>query len=254
MNDPLLFPALKGHLQRDETVIVATVVRGPEALLGAKALIPANGRPQGPLLDTPWRDALLADAARLLAERAESTTRRYEPDGPELFFDVYRPAPKLVMVGAVHIAESLIEYARPLGFKTVLVDPRAAFATAERFPHADELRHEWPDTALPAIGLNTETAVVVITHDPKIDDPALKIALPSLAFYVGALGSRTTQTQRVERLLAAGIPRTQIDRLHAPIGLDLGGRSPAEIGLSIMAEIVAVRNRKSQPQPEVSAV
>lgn len=247
MSDPLLFPRLKAYLQQDKHVILATVVRGPTAWVGAKALIPANGEPIGPLLEAPWRNALLAEAARLMAERADSTTRRYGPDEVEVFFEVHRPAPKLVMVGAVHIAESLIHYARPLGFKTILIDPRTAFATAERFPQVDELRHEWPDEVLPKIDLNNETAVVVITHDPKIDDPALKIVLPSPAFYVGALGSRTTHAQRVERLLAEGIPQTQLDRLHAPIGLDLGGRSPAEIGLSIMAQIVAVRNKRVEP-------
>jgi xanthine dehydrogenase accessory factor len=129
-----------------------------------------------------------------------------------------------------------------LGFRTYLVDPRTAFASPERFPHADELIQRWPDEALPDIGLNRETNVVVVTHDPKLDDPALMVALPSSVGYVGALGSPKTHAQRIERLLANGLTPAQVDRLHAPIGLDLGGRTPAEIALSIMAEIVAVRN------------
>ena len=150
--------------------------------------------------------------------------------------------PEAQVAGAVHIADALIHFARPLGYKTYLVDPRTAFATRERFPHVDEIYYEWADEALPKIGLNSETAVVVITHDPKLDDPALKLALPSPAFYVGALGSPKTHAQRVARLLGEGMPQDQLDRLHAPIGLDLGGRTPAEIALSIIAEVVAVHN------------
>jgi xanthine dehydrogenase accessory factor len=217
-------------------------VRGPETLLGLKALIPADGEPVGPLLEVPWRAKLLRDAYRLMGEHASGTSR-YENDEIELFFDVHRPPSRLIIVGAVHIADALIRFARPLGYRTYLVDPRTAFATEERFPHVDEMRHQWPDEALPEIGLNSETAVVVITHDPKLDDPALKLALPSPAFYVGALGSPKTHARRVERLLTEGLSQEQLDRLHAPIGLDLGGRTPAEIALSIMAEIVAAHNQ-----------
>jgi xanthine dehydrogenase accessory factor len=129
--------------------------------------------------------------------------------------------------------------------RTYLVDPRTAFATPERFPHADQIVNQWPDEALPEIGLTPETSVVVVTHDPKLDDPALKVALPSSAGYVGALGSPKTHARRVERLLAEGLAREHLDRLHAPIGLNIGGRTPSEIALSIMAEIVAVRNDMS---------
>lgn len=242
-----LFPLLKDYLQKDQSVALAVVVQGPADLLGVKALIPAEGEPTGPLLETPLREALLQDAQRLIAERT-SATRRYllsqgGEEQVEVFFDVHRPAPRLIIVGGVHIASDLIYFAKPLGFRTYLVDPRTAFATRERFPHVDELSHQWPDEALPAIGLTSETSIVVVTHDPKLDDPALMIALPSLANYVGALGSLKTHAQRVKRLLANGLTQAQVDRLHAPIGLDLGGRTPAEIALSIVAEIVAVRNK-----------
>lgn len=237
----LLFPLLRDYIEQDKNVTLATIVRGPQHLVGTKALIPAEGEAVGPLLTMPWRDDLVGDALSLMANRATSTTKSY--DEVEVFFDIHSPAFKLVIVGAVHIADSLIQYAKPLGYRTYLVDPRTAFATRERFPHVDTMVHRWPDEALPHVGLNSETAVVVITHDPKLDDPALKIALPSPAFYVGALGSPKTHAQRVERLLAEGVPQTQLDRLHAPIGLNIGGRTPAEIGLSIMAEIVAAHNK-----------
>ena len=245
MSENPLFPLLKDYINQDQAVTLAVVVRGPADLLGVKALIPANGDPAGSLLQTSWRDRMVRDAYQLMLARSEPVTRRYDNGEIEIFFDIYRPLPRLIVVGAVHIADSLIRYAKPLDFRTYLIDPRTAFATRERFPHVDQMHHQWPDEALPEIGLTSETAVVVITHDPKLDDPALKVALPSPAFYVGALGSPKTHAQRVDRLLAEGISQRCLNRLHAPIGLDIGGRSPAEISLSIMAEIIATRNRKS---------
>jgi xanthine dehydrogenase accessory factor len=241
-----LFPLLRDYLQKDQSVALATVVRGSAELLGLKALIPAEGEPAGPLLETPLREALLQEAHHLMAERT-SATRRYPPlpvggEEIEVFYDVHRPPPRLIIVGGVHIASDLIYFAKPLGFRTYLVDPRTAFATPERFPNVDELSHQWPDEALPEIGLTRETSIVVVTHDPKLDDPALMVALPSQAGYIGALGSLKTHAQRVKRLLEYGLTQEQVDRLRAPIGLDIGGRTPAEIALSIMAEIVATRN------------
>ena len=239
-----LFSLLKNYIEKDEAVTLAAVVRGPGDLVGAKAVIPAEGDPVGPLLETAWRDQILGDAYELM-QQYSSATRRY-PDSQgevEIFFDVHQPAPRLVIVGGVHIAIDLVHFAKPLGFCTYLVDPRSAFATPERFPHVDHLLHQWPDQALPEIGLTSETNVVVVTHDPKLDDPALMTALPSPARYVGALGSPKTQAKRIERLLAGGLSQEHLDRLHAPIGLNIGGHTPAEIALSIMAEIVALRNK-----------
>ncbi len=243
-----LFSLLKNYIEQDEAVTLAVIVRGPNDLLGTKAVIPADGEPTGSLLQTSWGDQVLADARELMQQR-NSATRRYVAlqaegqEGVEVFFDVHRPAPHLIIVGGVHIAVDLIHFAKPLGFRTYLVDPRTAFATPERFPHADHIVNRWPDEALPEIGLTGDTSVVVVTHDPKLDDPALMVALPSPAFYVGALGSPKTHVQRVERLLAEGMPPDYLDRLHAPIGLNIGGRTPAEIALSIMAEIIAVRHQ-----------
>jgi xanthine dehydrogenase accessory factor len=241
VSETLLFPRLKAYLEKDQSLALATVIRGPEAILGLKALIPAEGEPVGPLLDVSWQAQLVADARRLMAGHS-SSTRRYQNDEIEVFFDIHQPASQLVIVGAVHIADALIHFAKLLGYRTHLIDPRTAFATEERFPHVDEMHHQWPEEALPKIGLTGETAIVVITHDPKLDDPALKLALPSPAFYVGALGSPKTHARRVERLLGQGLTSAQVERLHAPIGLNIGGRTPAEIALSIIAEIVAAHN------------
>lgn len=245
-----LFALLKDYINQDRPVSLALIVRGPDDLLGTKALIPGEGEAVGPLMETPWREQILQDARQLMRGRG-SSTRRYPPVAGtgeaeiELFFDVYRPAPRLIIVGGVHIAIELIHFAKPLGFRTYLVDPRTAFATPERFPHVDELVHRWPDEALAEIGLSGDTGVVVVTHDPKLDDPALKVALPSPAFYVGALGSPRTHARRIERLQAEGVSAEHLNRLHAPIGLNIGGRTPAEIALSIVAEIVATRNDSS---------
>jgi xanthine dehydrogenase accessory factor len=239
-----LFSLLKDYIKDDKAVTLASIVRGPDDLLGTKAVIPAEGEPVGSLLETIWGGQILSDAQTLM-KQGQSATHTYSAEDETditVFFDVHRPAPRLIIVGAVHIAIDLIHFAKPLGFRTYIVDPRTAFATPERFPHADHLIHKWPDEALPEIGLNHETCVVVVTHDPKLDDPALMIALPSSARYVGALGSPKTHAKRVERLLAEGLTQAHLDRLHAPIGLSLGGYTPAEIALSIVAEIVAVRN------------
>lgn len=241
-----LFALFKDYVKQDKAAALAVLVRGPQSLLGAKAVITEDRAPVGPLLETPWASQILADGRELLRYR-QSAARRYNAtaeagDPIEVFFDVHRPAPHLIIVGGVHIAVDLIHFARPLGFATYLVDPRTVFASAERFPHADHIINRWPDEALPDIGLTGDTAVVTVTHDPKLDDPALKVALPSPAFYVGALGSLRTHAQRVERLLAEGLTPAQLDRLHAPIGLDIGRRDPTEIALGIVAEIVATRN------------
>jgi xanthine dehydrogenase accessory factor len=164
-------------------------------------------------------------------------------DDGELFINVFSPTPRLIVVGAVHIAQQLVPMARALGHDVVILDPRSAFATEQRFAETQIVR-EWPDDALPRIGLDARTALIALTHDPRIDDPALIAALASNAFYVGALGSRKTHAARVERLLQAGVPAADIGRIHAPIGLDIGAQGAAEIALSIVAEITAVQRGK----------
>jgi len=179
------------------------------------------------------RDVLIAGQAICLAL----------PSG-EWFIEAVWPAPTLIVVGGVHIAIALTTLAKTLGYRTVVVDPRKAFGNATRFPHVDRLVQAWPDEALTQIGLSSTTAVALLTHDPKLDDPGLLVALRSPAFYVGALGSRVTQAKRRARLKAAGLSDEQLARLRGPIGLDLGGRTPEEVALAILAEIVAARNGK----------
>jgi xanthine dehydrogenase accessory factor len=162
-----------------------------------------------------------------------------EVAGKKLFLNVYAPTAKLVIVGAVHISQALAPLARALDYDVTIVDPRTAFASPERFPDVP-LIAEWPDVALPPLNIDHYTAFVAVTHDPKIDDPALLHAFAKDCFYIGALGSRKTHAKRAERLRAQGASETDIARIHAPIGLDIGAVSPSEIAVSIMAEITAV--------------
>jgi xanthine dehydrogenase accessory factor len=163
----------------------------------------------------------------------------------DVFIDVFNPRIRLIVAGATHIAQPLAAMARALDYDVIIVDPRQAFATEERFDGVKLLR-EWPDEALPEIGVDARTALIALTHDAKIDDPCLIHALRSEAFYVGALGSKTTHAARVSRLIEAGIEPDAIARIHAPIGLDIGAQGAAEIALSIVAEIAAVTRGKSR--------
>jgi xanthine dehydrogenase accessory factor len=159
------------------------------------------------------------------------------PQG-KMFLTVHVPAPRIVVTGAVHISQALAPIAKLLGYDVTIVDPRTAFATQERFPDVKVIA-EWPDVALPPLGIDHYTAFVALTHDPKIDDPALMHALKRDCFYVGALGSRKTHGRRVERLKAQGFSDADIARIHAPIGLAIGAVSPPEIAVSIMGEITS---------------
>jgi xanthine dehydrogenase accessory factor len=161
-----------------------------------------------------------------------------EVDGNKLFLNVYAPTAKLVIVGAVHISQALAPLARSLGYDVTVVDPRTAFASPERFPDVP-LIAEWPDVALPPLNIDHYTAFVALTHDPKIDDPALLHAFARDCFYIGALGSKKTHAKRLERLKGQGASDADLGRIHAPIGLAIGAVSPSEIAVSIMAEITA---------------
>jgi xanthine dehydrogenase accessory factor len=159
-----------------------------------------------------------------------------EAEGGRSFLELHLPPPRMVITGAVHISQALAPMARMLAYDVTIVDPRTAFATPERFPDVPLLA-EWPDQALPKIGLDHWTAFVALTHDPKIDEPALEAALRAGCFYIGALGSKKTHARRVEHLRARGLGDEAIARIHAPIGLSIGAASPAEIAVSILAEI-----------------
>lgn len=181
-------------------------------------------------------DPLAAELASALAQGKSIGT---EAGGRSWFLTVQVPPVRILVTGAVHISQALAPIARVLGFDLAIVDPRTAFATPERFPGV-RLLAEWPDTALPALGgFDRYTALVALTHDPKIDDPALVAALRSDCFYIGALGSRKTHARRCERLAAAGFGEAALGRIHAPVGLPIGAISPAEIALAVMGEIIA---------------
>ena len=164
-----------------------------------------------------------------------------EEDGAT-FVAVHNPPLRMIVVGAVHIAQALLPMARACGFDPVLIDPRGAFGSADRFP-GETILEDWPDEAMAAFAPDSRTAVVTLTHDPKLDDPAITQTLGSHAFYLGCLGSTRTHAKRVARLEAAGFPPDDIARIHAPVGLDLGGRAPAEIAVSIMAQVIATLRR-----------
>jgi xanthine dehydrogenase accessory factor len=154
------------------------------------------------------------------------------------FISIHNPPLRLAVVGAVHIAQTLVEMARMTGYDVMLIDPRESFATKQRFPN-DTISHEWPDAALFEWGLDQRTAVVTLTHDPKIDDPAIMTALSSTAFYIGCLGSKRTHAKRLDRLADAGFDAQTCERIHGPVGLDIGAKSPAEIAVSVMAELTS---------------
>ena len=168
-----------------------------------------------------------------------------------VFLTVYVPAPQLVVTGAVHISQALAPIAKLLGYDVTIVDPRTAFASAERFPDVKVIA-EWPDQALPPLGIDRYTAFVALTHDPKIDDLALMHALARDCFYIGALGSRKTHARRVERLKQQGLSEVDVSRIHAPIGLDIGAISPAEIAVAIMAQIT--ERLREEPQADLPLV
>jgi xanthine dehydrogenase accessory factor len=236
-----IYEMLTAAIAAEQPVAVATVVGGLE-IAGAKLLAQPGGATLGSLgAGLPEQD-IISDMLAMLA-RAESGIRSYATlaGDVQVFIETYPPPPTMFIVGAVHIAIPLVTFAKTLGFRAVVVDARGAFATPERFAHADELIMAWPDEALEG-KLNSNSFVVLLTHDPKLDDPALKIALPSAARYIGALGSPTTHAKRLARLREEGVPEQQLARLHAPIGLKLGASTPEEIAVSIIAEVVAAKH------------
>ena len=198
---------------------------------GAQRLVRAAEIAGDPLADALDRQLRMGKSASV------------EVEGRNYFLTVQAPPARLVVIGAVHVSQALAEMARLVDFDVTIVDPRTAFASPERFPNVRVIA-EWPDKVLAEIGLDAYTGIVALTHDPKIDDPALKLALAANCFYIGALGSKKTHAKRVERLTAAGFTPEQIGRIHAPIGLDIGAVSPAEIAVSILGEIVAALRKK----------
>jgi xanthine dehydrogenase accessory factor len=178
-----------------------------------------------PVLCDAVRDALASDVAR-----------RVDVASGSVFVNPFNPPLRMLIVGAVHIAQELVPMAQRAGYEVTLIDPRAAFASQARFPGV-QLVHKWPDAAIEAAAPDARTAIITLTHDPKLDEPALERALRSQVFYIGSLGSRRTHAKRLDRLRALGIQAAELDRIHAPVGLDIGARSPAEIAVSILAQV-----------------
>jgi xanthine dehydrogenase accessory factor len=203
---------------------------------GAQRLVKAEDVPSDPLKDV--LQERLRSGRSGMAETAEG----------RVFLTVHVPPPRLIAIGAVHISQALAPMARLLGYDVTIVDPRTAFATPERFPDVP-LIAEWPDTALPPLGVDRYTAFVALTHDPKVDDPALLHALSRDCFYIGALGSKKTHARRVERLKAQGASDAELARIHAPIGLKIGAVSPSEIAVAIMGEVTASLRLAAESRP-----
>lgn len=238
-----LYTELRDAIVAERPVVVATVISGA-AQIGAKLLAYPDGTSQGTLGEQLPEQVIITDMLAMLSHGQTGVRSYSSPAGEvELFIESFPPPATMFIVGAVHIAIALVTFARTLGYRTVVVDARAAFATPERFAHADELVIAWPDEAL-AGRLNSSSAVVLLTHDPKLDDPAILAALASPAAYIGALGSPKTHAKRLERLREAGMSMEQLARLHAPVGLKIGARTPEEIAVSIIAEVVAARHGK----------
>lgn len=225
--------------REDRPMGTAKVVSGESA--GAMVLVSTQGEVYcSGTLDQRQRSALTAAGKRAMDDRLPS---RSDTQALDCFADPHLPRPRLILVGGAHIAMPLQDIARRMGYRVVLIDPRSAFATRERFPLVDEIIHEYPQTVLPDLKLDPDTYVAVLTHDPKIDDGTLLQALPSPAPYIGVLSSRKTHEKRKKRLLEQGLDPELLERLRTPIGIDLGGRTPEEVALAIMAEIVSVRNQ-----------
>jgi len=209
---------------------------------GEEAVLRPLDLREGEVESTRGPDAWPLDEAR----RALLEDRSFAVEGPagEVFLRAYNPPVRVVVVGAVHAAQPLVRMVRTIGYRPVVVDPRTAFATAERFP-ATRVVTTWPAEALEMLAPDHRTAVVTLTHDPKLDDPALIAALTTPAFYVGALGSSRTHRRRVERLGNEGLSQEALARIHAPVGLDIGARTPEEIAVAILAQIVERLRRSS---------
>ena len=230
MKEPLLHAVLEARAQMRPLVLVTELGTG-------RQWVEIEGGPASGL------DASVCAAAHNALRRDRSEV--LELAGARYFLHVMSPPLRLFVVGAVHIAQTLVPMASLLGYAVTVIDPRRAFVTGERFPGVTVVT-DWPDEALEAAGLDARSAVVTLTHDPKLDDPALHVALASPAFYIGSLGSRRTHARRIERLTGAGFTPETLGKIHAPVGLDIGAVTAAEIAASIAAELTAGFRMRSE--------
>ena len=235
-----LYTQLKELLDIRKPAVLINLLAGPAELLNRKLLFSNTSSILGDL-EIPAEQSQLLSLARDHLRQGDSAIHQMGDD-TSLFIESFLPQPRLIIIGAVHLTQALLPMAQAAGFDTVVIDPRGTFAAAERFKQAGELIKAWPQETLPELNLNKYDYVVVLSHDPKLDDPALKISLRSNARYIGALGSRKTHKDRLKRLKEAGLPNELLARIHAPIGLPLGGRSTGEVAVSIIAEILLCKN------------
>lgn len=234
MQRTLLEQLLQAKSARTPVALVTWIASGKQQLI-------ERGQELDPKQGAHVVDAELSEAITDGFRTDRSRTIQIGDD--EVFINIHNPPLRMVLIGAVHIAQAIIPMAAQAGYDPVVIDPRTAFASEERFAGVPR-DARWPDEALPEVGLDTRTAFIALTHDPKIDDPALQIALNSEVFYIGALGSRRTHAKRVDRLTSAGLSEAQLARINAPIGLDIGAVGPNEIAISIMAEVTAALRGK----------
>ncbi len=235
---------LQGALAAEQLVAQATLLGGA-GKLGAKMLLFPTGERVGSLGSAALEERVTHEAETMMREAkgqlARSLDIETEQGAARVFIEVFPPPPHLVIFGGVHVAVPLVSFAKTLGYRVTLADPRTTFANRDRFPDADTIIPEWPEEAIEQIPIAASTYIVILTHDPKLDEPALKAVLGKGAAYVGAIGSRKTHAERFERMARHGVSAEALAEVYAPIGLDLNAETPEEIALSIMAEIVAVR-------------
>ena len=235
------FQSIRRKVAGEESFVVATITAGPDGV-GSKTIIGPSGEMEE-VLGSPSLERVAGSAALELLPLNRSESRELTADGAAytVFFDVHVPPPRLIIVGAVQTAQSLTRMAKELGYRVIVTDARATFATEERFPEADEVVKGWPQDVLPRFKMDGSTYLVLLSHDPKFDEPTLHFALPHPVRYIGAIGSRRTQEQRRERLAEQGFTPEMIAKIHGPVGLDLGGKAAEEVALAILAEMTAVR-------------
>jgi xanthine dehydrogenase accessory factor len=241
VTDPVL-DAVTQLTELDRRGAVATVIAGDGQ--GSKAVLDGEGEMMAGSLPEPLAAEVTKDAKTLMA-REQSVTLGYGDS--EVFFEMIVPRPLLYIFGAVHIAQELVQHAGLLGFRTVVADPRPAFVTKERFPDADELRVGWPGEVCDPSSFDERTFVVILTHDRRFEDPLWPIVLPSPARYLGAMGSSKTTAARRRRLVEAGFTDEQVDRIHGPIGIDIGSRTAGETAIAILAEMISERYLHDEP-------
>lgn len=241
---PGLLAAWQALLAGTGSAVTVLILEGENQWIGGELLLDGRGR-------LVWQEQLPEELTLQMKETARKalpdlksapgiiSTRRLAVEDQSYFLRMEKSPLTLIAVGGVHITVPLMKMAQVLGFRTVVVDPRQLFSSKDRFPEVDRLLQQWPQDAFRDLELDSRTAVAALTHDPKIDDPALELALDSEVFYVGALGSQNTQRKRRERLASRGVSSEDLDRIHGPIGLNLGGRSAEEIALAILAEVIS---------------